>query len=170
VEWFWTVLYLVSIWVGVLISLFGLPGPFLIAAAAALAGYLTRWKAAQLWLVIVFFLLALLAEVFDQWLGASSARSYGSRRPGMWGCFMGGLAGALIGLPVPFFGSLLGAFLGAFAGATLLELLISRAPFKSALRAGYGAFRGRLGATLFKSVLALSMAVSASLVLWNRIF
>ena len=161
-EWHWAVLYLIVIWLGVLISLFGLPGPFLIAGAVALASWSTGWKTAPLWLVIVFFLLALLAEIPEQWLGVASARSYGSSRAGMWGSFIGGLAGALIGLPIPLFGSLLGAFLGAFLGAAFLELVISRRNVTASVRAGYGAFRGRLGASVLKTVLALSMAVTAS--------
>ena len=164
-EWYWAVFYLIVVWLGVLISFLGFPGPFLIAGAAALAGWSTAWKAAPLWFVIVFFLLALLGEFFDQWLGVASARAYGGSRAGIWGCFIGGLLGALIGLPVPLLGSLLGAFLGAFLGATLLELLLSRRSLKSACRAGYGALRGRVGAAVFKTVLALSMAVSASVAL-----
>ena len=124
----------------------------------------------HIWLVLVFFVLALLAEILDQWLSVASARSYGSTRAGIWGSFLGGLAGALVGIPVPFVGSLLGAFLGAFAGAFLLEWLISKKKFTSAARAGYGAFRGRIGAAIFKTVLALSMAVTASLNGWRYIF
>ena len=161
-EWYWVMLYLVAVWLGVLICLLGLPGPLLITGAAALAGWWTGWQVVQPWLVLVFFVLALLAEILDQWLGIASARSYGSTRAGMWGSFLGGLVGALVGVPVPLVGSLFGAFLGAFAGAFLLEWLISKKKFTSAARAGYGAFRGRVGAALFKTVLALSMAVTAS--------
>jgi uncharacterized protein YqgC (DUF456 family) len=163
------VLYLALVWLGVLICLLGLPGPLLITGAAALAGWSTSWQVVQLWLVLVFFALALLAEIMDQWLGITSARSYGSTRAGMWGSFVGGLVGALVGVPVPLVGSLFGAFVGAFLGAFLLEWLISRKNFTSAARAGYGAFRGRIGAAVFKTVLALSMAATASLTMLTSI-
>jgi uncharacterized protein YqgC (DUF456 family) len=123
----------------------------------------------QLWLVLVFFVLALLAEILDQGLGIASARSYGSTRAGMWGSFLGGLVGALVGVPVPLVGSLFGAFLGALLGAILLELMISKKNVTSACRAGYGAFRGRVGGVIFKTVLALSMAVTASLAVLTAI-
>jgi len=168
-EWLWMTLYLVLVWMGVLICLLGFPGPFLITGAAALAGWSTGWQVVHIWLVLVFFSLAVIAEILDQWLGVASARSYGSTRAGMWGSFLGGLAGALVGIPVPFVGSLFGAFLGAFAGAFLLEWLISKKKFFSAVRAGYGAFRGRIGAAIFKTVLALSMAVTASLTVLTAI-
>ena len=164
-EWYWVVPYLMLVWLGVLICLLGLPGPFLITGASAMAGWFTGWQVVPVWLVVVFFVLALLAEVLDQWLGIASARSYGSTRAGMWGSFLGSLAGALVGIPIPFLGSLFGAFLGAFLGAALLEWLISRKKVFSAVRAGYGALRGRVGAAIFKTVLALSMAVTASFTL-----
>ena len=168
-EWLWVTFYLVLVWLGVLICLLGLPGPFLITGAAALAGWSTGWQVVHIWLVLVFFLLATIAEILDQWLGVASARSYGSTRAGMWGSFLGGLTGALVGIPVPFVGSLCGAFLGAFAGAFILELLISKKKFSPAIRAGYGALRGRIGAAIFKTVLALSMAVTASFTLFTAI-
>jgi uncharacterized protein YqgC (DUF456 family) len=168
-EWLWVTLYLVLVWMGVLICLLGLPGPFLITGASALAGWSTGWQVVHIWLVLVFFFLAMIAEILDQWLGVASARSYGSTRAGMWGSFLGGLLGALLGIPVPFVGSLLGAFLGAFTGAFLLEWLISKKKIFSAARAGYGAFRGRIGAAIFKTVLALSMAVTASLAVFTAI-
>ena len=164
-EWYWVVPYLMLVWLGVLVCLLGLPGPFLITGASALVGWFTGWQVVPVWLVVVFFVLALLAEVLDQWLGIASARSYGSTRAGMWGSFLGSLAGALVGIPIPFFGSLFGAFMGAFLGAFLLEWLISRKKVFSAVRAGYGALRGRVGAAIFKTVLALSMAVTASFTL-----
>jgi len=168
-EWLWVTFYLVLVWLGVLICLLGLPGPFLITGASALAGWSTGWQGVHLWLVLVFFLLATIAEILDQWLGVASARSYGSSRAGMWGSFLGGLVGALVGMPVPFVGSLLGAFIGAFAGAFLLEWLISRKKLLPAARAGYGAFRGRIGAAVFKTILALSMAVTASVAVFTAI-
>jgi uncharacterized protein YqgC (DUF456 family) len=168
-DWLWVMLYLVLVWVGVLICLLGFPGPLLITGASALAGWSTGWQVVHIWLVLVFFVLALLAEILDQWLAVASARSYGSTRAGMWGSFLGGLAGALLGIPVPFVGSLCGAFLGAFAGAFILELLISKKKFFPAAQAGYGAFRGRIGAAIFKTVLALSMAVTASLTVLTAI-
>jgi uncharacterized protein len=168
-EWYWVVLYLTLVWLGVLICLLGLPGPFFITGTAALAGWSTGWQVVQIWLVLVFFALALLAEIMDQWLGITSARSHGSTRAGMWGSFLGGLVGALMGVPVPLVGSLLGAFVGAFAGAFLLEWLISKKKLTSAARAGYGAFRGRIGAAVFKTILALSMAATASLTMLTSI-
>jgi hypothetical protein len=50
---------------------------------------------------------------------------------------------------LPLIGSLLGAFAGAFAGAFVGELLAGRATGES-LRAGFGAFFGRVAATVFK--------------------
>ncbi len=162
-EWYGVILYIAAIWIAVLTTPVGLPGPLLIAGAAALAGWLSHWIVVRVWVVVVFVALALLAEILEHWLAAAGARSYGSTRAGVCGSFLGGLCGALVGFPVFLLGSLIGAFLGAFLGAALLELLISGKNLRDACRAGYGAFRGRVGAMILKTVLALSMAVTATL-------
>jgi uncharacterized protein len=163
-EWYWVVGYVLVIWIAVFITPVGLPGPLLIAAAA-LAGWWSGWTATPLWIVIVFAILGLSSEAVEHWLTVAGARSYGSSKAGLWGSFLGGLVGAFMGFPVPVIGSLIGAFVGAFVGAVLFEMLVSRKGSRDAFRAGYGAFRGRFGAILLKTVLALAMASGATLLL-----
>lgn len=165
-DWLWTTLGLIAIWLGVILTPFGLPGTFLIALAAALLGWHSAWSAIAPWLVGVLFLLALLGEAAEQWLSLAGARRYGGTRWGMWGAFLGGFGGAFVGVPIFLVGSLVGALLGALVGAMLAEGIAQRS-LPAALRAGYGAFLGKAGAVALKTALATAMALSATWALWS---
>lgn len=65
-----------------------------------------------------------------------------------------------MGVPVPIIGSVVGAFLGSFVGAAAFELIGNR-EMRPALRAGWGAFIGRLLATAAKAGIGVAIAAVA---------
>src|SRR6267154_1429095 len=77
--------------------------------------------------------------------------------PGLW-VMVGGIVGAVLGVPVPFVGSVIGAFLGSFAGAALFEYSLSRTT-GTAVRAGWGAVVGRAAAAAAKIALGIVIAI-----------
>lgn len=109
--------------------------------------------------LVFLALLALLAEVAEALLGVLVVRRFGATRWGMWGAFLGGIAGALALTPFfPIVGTLVGAFVGAFAGAFLLEWRKSR-EFRAGWRAGLAAFVGRIAAVALKVATGFAIVV-----------
>src|SRR5207245_2736480 len=102
--------------VGLVLIPFGLPGTWIIAAAAL--GYqLLVPGSISIITVFAVIVLALIGEVLEFSLTTKYTKKYGGSRRASWGAVIGGMIGAFIGVPVPIVGPVLGAFAGAFAGA-----------------------------------------------------
>ena len=151
---FWMVML-----VGILIIPVGIPGTFLIAGNTLVYGWLTGFNEITWTLIGILFLLCILLEVFEFFIGAATAVKFGASRQGMFGAIVGGFVGAVWATPLfPFIGTIIGAFVGAFAGASLFEYLGTKDLQKS-LRVGFGAFLGSLGGKLTKIATAIAMVV-----------
>jgi uncharacterized protein YqgC (DUF456 family) len=142
--------------IGLILTPFGLPGTFIIVAGAGVYN-LIQWSwELSLTFLLVLLGLALIGEVLEWLVGAYSAKKFGASKYGIFGAIAGAIAGAIIGVPIPFAGSVLGMFIGAFLGAFIIEIFVKRSII-GALKAGIGAFLGRVGAILLKSIIALAM-------------
>ncbi len=149
------------------VTLFGLPGNWLILAATAIYSCLTpaRSPVAIGWQpIVVLFVIAVVGEIVE--LAAATvgtAKAGGSRRGAalaLAGSVVGAVVGVLIGIPVPLVGPILAALLfaalGALAGAMLGELWAGK-NWAASWRIGKAAFRGRLAGTLAKMSLGVLM-------------
>ncbi len=135
----WNALLTLAGLLGLALVPFGLPGNWVLAAAAAGGA----WLHGNLLLLGVSLAAAVLAEVLEFGLGIRHARRHGAGKAGMWGAVLGSIAGAILGTPLlPVLGTLLGAMAGALAGAFLLEVALARRASGAALRAGWGAALG----------------------------
>ena len=154
----WIGFYLALV-IGLLFIPLGLGGTFIILGDAVLLGILTGFERVG-WVALVAMAgLAVLGEVIEWFVGIFTVRKFGASRWAMLGTFVGGLAGAVVGTPImPVIGSLFGAFVGAFLGAFIAEVLYRR-QVDASLRAGWGAFVGRLLAVLIKFELGVVMIV-----------
>lgn len=148
--------------VGLFLIALGLPGLWLQAGALGLFAWMGQFEVVSEITVAVAVFLALLAELAEFLLGGRYARKYGGGRRAGVGAIIGGMVGALVGLPLPLLGSVFGAMLGAFAGAFLLELTTGRGA-NPALRAGWGAFLGRIVATAMKAGVGVVILVLAAI-------
>jgi uncharacterized protein len=144
--------------VGLLLIPFGLPGLWVIVLAILGYGWLTDFRTVSVGLILLVMGLALIGEVVEAWLGFRMARRYGGSSRAGWGALIGGLAGAVIGVPVPFIGSVIGGFVGAFVGAALFEYTRARHS-EGAVMAGWGAVLGRAAAAAVKMGLGVVIAV-----------
>jgi uncharacterized protein YqgC (DUF456 family) len=154
------VLLLVACIAGLLLLPFGLPGLWVMVLGVLGCGWLTDFRTVTTGLIVVVVGLAFAGEVLEAWLGFRFARRYGGSRRAGWGALVGGLAGAVIGVPVPLFGSVIGGFVGAFAGAALFEYSAARRSGPAA-RAAWGAVLGRAVAAAGKMALGVVIAVAA---------
>lgn len=117
----------------------GLPGTWLMIAVLVVGLVAGRVAWTTLLLLVG---VAALAEVAEFLLVRQASLRYGGSNRAFWGAIAGGLAGVLIGVPVPVVGSLVAGVGGTFAGATLVALWEERAPGDAA-RVGWGAVVGR---------------------------
>jgi len=101
---------------------FGLPGTWIIAAAAMVYRITIPDGGVGYFTVTMMFALALVSAVIEMSLSARYAKKYGGSRRAGWGAVIGGIIGAMMGIPVPIIGSVIGAFAGAFVGAFVLEM------------------------------------------------
>jgi uncharacterized protein YqgC (DUF456 family) len=158
------------------LTLLGMPGNWLMAAATALYAYLVPAQsiAALGWKTVVALLvLAALGEIVELLAGAFGvAKAGGSRRGALMalvGSIVGGILGIFVGVPIPLIGSVVAAVLfaglGAMAGAALGETSAGRDAGAS-WRIAKLAFWGRLAGTLGKVILGAVMiaVVIASLI------
>ncbi len=158
----WAVLLVSVLAVSWVAQLLGLPGNWMIVAAAA--GY-AWWLEPDASLaigwntVIALIVIALLGEAVE--LAASAlgvTRVGGSRRGAILaivGSIVGSLIGMFVGVPIPVVGSLIAAVffggVGALVGAMLGEQWVGR-DFDSSLEVGKAAFVGRVLGTVGKVV------------------
>ncbi|MBW3627757.1 MAG: DUF456 domain-containing protein [Gemmatimonadetes bacterium] len=135
---------------GLFLTAIGLPGLWLQVVSLGIFAWLGGFVTVSAISVGVVVVLALLAEVAEFLLGGRYAKKYGGGSRAAMGAIIGGIVGALVGFPLPLLGSVFGAMFGAFLGAFLLELTTGRGA-SPALRAGWGAFLGRVVATAMKA-------------------
>jgi uncharacterized protein YqgC (DUF456 family) len=147
-----TILLYLAMVVGLLIIPLGIPGQFLIAAAAALFTLVAGAEVLPWWVVITLACLAVLAEVGEAAAGLLGARKAQGSVCGALGGMAGGIAGAILGSAVtPIIGSLAGALAGTFAGAFAVEYY--RTTHAADARAvAKGALIGRIAGSLIKLV------------------
>ncbi len=154
------ILFWIVLLAGIAVIPFGIAGTFIIVADAFVLGLLTHFAKMTPVFLLILLAVSLLVEGIEFFLGAWSAKRFGSSSWGMWGAILGGFFGALWFTPLaPPLGTLLGAFVGAFGGAFLLELLHEKEVGR-ALKVGWGAFLGAVSGKLLKIVAAIGMVVA----------
>jgi uncharacterized protein YqgC (DUF456 family) len=146
------VVVLISL-IGIVMVPFGLPGTFVVAASAIIYNLITWSWTLSIKFIAILFGLAILAEILEWIVGAYSAKKFGASKWGIAGAIIGAIAGTIIGTPVPLIGNIIGMIVGAFLGAFVLEIFVKK-DIAKALKAGYGAFLGRIGAILLKFIIA----------------
>jgi uncharacterized protein YqgC (DUF456 family) len=145
--------------IGLLLIPLGLGGTFIILGVSVILGFVTDFTRVEWTTLVVLAVLAVIGEIIESGLGVIVVRRFGASKWAMLGTFLGGLAGGVAGTGMaPIVGSLIGAFVGAFAGAFIGELIYRRRAAES-LRAGWGAFIGRVLAVAIKFEIGVVMVV-----------
>jgi len=167
----WALLLMLVLMLGWVLTALGLPGTWLMVAAAAVYAALmpVGGPAAISWgVVLAMGLLALAGEAVEFAAGAWGAVKGGGSKRGaalaLLGSGAGGILGLFVGLPVPVVGSLLAAVLFASAGAMLGA--VAGESWKGrdmgqGWRVGKAAFWGRLWGTAAKVGIGTVMLIVA---------
>ncbi|MER1986161.1 MAG: DUF456 family protein [Solibacillus sp.] len=98
---------------------------------------------------ILFVILLFAADTVSNLVGV---KKFGGSKAGMWGSTIGLLIGPFV---IPIAGILLGPFIGAVAA----ELLVTRATFDQAVKAGIGSLIGFLTSVVTKGIIQAIMIV-----------
>jgi hypothetical protein len=148
------------------LHLVGLPGNWLILAAAALFAWLRHPQAMDLAFFILIGALALAGEIAEFVAQYHGTKRYGGSNKGNLGALIGAFAGAVFGAPIMFgLGALAGALAGAYAGCYLFERLHGM-PHPAATQAAKGAFFGRALGLTVKIGLGAAMIVLTVRAAW----
>jgi hypothetical protein len=146
--------------IGLVLIPLGLPGLWVIVLGILGYGWLTDFTTLSAGFILLVVGLALVAEVFEAWVGFRFAQRYGGSSRAGWGALVGGLVGAIVGVPVPIVGSVVGGFVGAFIGAAVFEYSRARMA-EGSVKAGWGAVLGRAAAAAAKMAVGIVMVVGA---------
>src|SRR5437867_11177079 len=142
---------------GLVLVTLGLPGLWVMVAGVVGYGWLTDFRSVGVTRIALVLGLALVGEMVETWLGFRLARRYGGSSRAGWGALVGGIVGAVVGVPVPIIGSVIAGFGGSVAGAAILEYSGSTAA--TAGRGGWGAVLGRAAGASVKIALGIVIAV-----------
>lgn len=143
---------------GIVLVPLGMPGTFVIFAGAVFYNLIHGAMVVSAAVMAVLLALAVAGEILEYVLGVSMATKRGASRRAAFGGIVGGIIGAFAGVPVFLIGPVIGLFAGVFIGAFVVELAVKKdaaASFRSAM----GAFYGRVGATLVKILIGITMVV-----------
>ena len=154
------VVALVTVCVAAVFSLvLGLPGTFVILAAAVVYAWATGFSAVT-WATIGWLTgLAVLGEGIEFLASSAGAASARPSRRVFAGALLGSFVGGLVGVPFFFgLGALLGALAGAFVGAAL-AVAWEGGDTGAAVATGFAAMRGRLLGFVLKAAVAVTMVV-----------
>ncbi len=136
----------------------GLPGLWIMMVVLAVGAW---YGAVAWWLFVALLALTVVAE-FLEWVAVDRlGRKYGGTRRTFWGALAGGVAGAMIGTPVPVIGSVLGVFAGTMIGASIATWTLAK-DSEVALKAGWGALLGRSAAIALKTAAGIVIFVSGA--------
>lgn len=144
--------------VGIVLTPLGMPGNFIIIAGALVFNLITWEMTVNLQRIAVVLGLAVLGEILEYILGVQMARKRGASGRAIIGAIVGGIIGALVGTPVPIVGTIIGLFVGVFLGAFAIELAY-RKDIKLAYDSAIGAFYGRAGAILVKTMIGILIII-----------
>ncbi len=162
-DWLYYILLILILLAGLFINILGLPGLWLMIAAAGIYAWVTAGAFMSWGTLIALLVLALLAELAEFVAGAAGSKAAGGSKRGMAGAIVGGLVGGILGtpIPIPIVGTIVGACLGAFVGAFIVERSIGRDTNES-LQIGFGAAKGRFWGILIKSAFGVVMLIVAA--------
>jgi uncharacterized protein YqgC (DUF456 family) len=156
--YFWITLLIMLNGFWLILTLFVLPGNWLIVITTALFAW-WQWEhnVFSIYTLIAIAVLAFSGEVVEFFAGAGGAKKAGAGWLGAIAAIFGAITGAVIGtIVLPLFGTILGACLGAGLAATVVELAMGKTTDAS-IRSGFGASLGHLIGSTAKLAIGVAL-------------
>lgn len=133
-------------------------GTLIILIGSIIYAFLTEFSLLSVKVIAILFLLYVIGEIIEYVSIIYGAKKFGASNAGIAGAFIGGIAGAVLGVSFFGVGLIIGAFIGIFLGAFIVELFVKKDVIKS-LKAGAGGVLGRLGSIIVKIIIAIVMFI-----------
>jgi uncharacterized protein len=164
---FFAILLITVLLASWLLTVFGMPGNWLIVLATAIYSYClpAKWAVSLGWKILVILaVLAALGELLELLAGAAGTTKAGGSKRGaalaLLGSIIGSVVGVIVGIPIPLVGPILAALffaaIGATAGAMLGEAWVGK-DLNASWQIGKAAFWGRLIGTMSKLLIGAVM-------------
>jgi len=153
------ILFCIILFVGVMITMMGLPGNILIVIAGLSYGYYENFAQIDYVTLVIIVGAFIISELIEFVAGVIGARKEKASKRGMAAAFVGTIIGSIGGTMIlPVIGTLLGAFAGA-AVSTILAEYSKTKDIKLAKRVGIGVVKGQFVGMVIKVVTAIGMAI-----------
>lgn len=150
-------LFFVILFIGIYLSLYGLPGTILIFSNVLFYALVTGFERIGWKVLVLLLFLAVLAEVLDALLDLTDVLKPPLFKASVWSSAVGAAAGMTILTPILWgIGIWGGFFLGALSGLALMELR-RQSRKKLPHRASWRSFTGMIGQKSLKGSLSLAM-------------
>lgn len=161
IDGLWTAALILFCVCGVVITVFRLPGTWLVVAAAAGYSWHFDWSRPGWQVLVGLVAAAVVGEVLELLMSVVAARKAGAGRRASWCALIGGFVGMFVfTLPLPVLGTILGGLLGCFLGAMIGELS-TRRDIAHGARVGLFATVGQILGSVAKTMIAVVMAGTA---------
>jgi uncharacterized protein len=151
--------FILLLFVGIYLSLFGLPGTVVIFADVLAYAAVTGFDRIGFKIILVLLVFSIIAEVIEVLLGMAGALTPIPSKKLFWASAAGAITGTFILAPaLQGLGILAGFFLGCFAGILIAEFIRQsklQTPFKASNRAIFI----MIGGKMVKGCIALTMIV-----------
>ncbi|HLA04967.1 MAG TPA: DUF456 domain-containing protein [Syntrophales bacterium] len=152
-------IFILLLFAGVYLTIFGLPGTILILFDVFLYALFTGFGRIDIKAIVILAVMTIVAEALGFTLEMTSTYRFGPSLKGMLASLIGALLGALALTPVLWgLGTLMGIFLGGFSGFLILEL-IRQGRLKPAFRASSVAIITTAAAIFIKGSFAVAMTI-----------
>lgn len=144
---------------GVIMTIVGLPGNFIIVLTGLAYGYYDHFEHVDYAIIAIVFGVFIISEIFDFGAGLIGAKqgkaSQRSMLAAVFGTVLGGIWGTAI---LPLVGSVLGALLGAFVITALAEYTKVKNA-EQAKRVAISVLKGQIVGMILKTATAVGMAI-----------
>jgi len=143
----------------VIITWVGISGTFLMSIFSLIWGLATHFSNITLTHVIIFFIISVIFEVLEFFMGGLATKFYGASGRSAGIAIIGGIVGAILGASLLLLiGAFLGLLVGSYLGAYLSEKLSGKTNAES-MRAAFGTIVGNIVSKAMKSVAAVFMGI-----------
>jgi uncharacterized protein YqgC (DUF456 family) len=153
-QWIALIIFMLFSLVGIILTIAGIGGTFLIAIGAGIYNLLTWSMAISLNALIWVTGLAIIGELLEWIITMIGMKAGGTSKNALIGTIAGAVAGGMLLSAIPIIGTIIGIVLGAIIGAYLSELMHTQNPAK-AWKAAKTALLGRALVSLSKFLLAI---------------
>ncbi len=137
---------------GVVLTLFSLPGVWLVYIAVVILAFMGDFVVITPVILIILFFLSLLSTFIDNITVVLGAKTMGGSKYGVIGAVIGLMLGSIAG-GIP------GMFIGSFLGACIGEYFFSKKDSQGSLKAGFGSFLGVITGIVLKIGVCIGMIV-----------